>query len=798
MMFLGDDQRFQQFNLKLNLVSSPAEMLDKTNIYRIRFRLVITPKHGVLVFKQCKTLILRNGQVEITGEYTKNTIMLLAIKPNGPSFYNVLKIFAAHDGNIDLNRFNGYKGYIGIDVSENKTQSFVDKCIDGYESSLKPTKFDKRLYRFDDSNPLSTFKEQRINTTATEQHGIEPNDDWSSSDEGAMGGEVQNTDSPQIKLTEMTVDKLTEVNFMKVRESLPIATFRRDILASIERNRVIIISGETGSGKSTQVPQFLMEEATRNGMACRIILTQPRRIAAYTVAKRISVERGDEHGISVGHQIRLEKCRKAETNLIVKTSGYLLQRLIGTKSSDAYKNITHVILDEVHEREINTDLILIAITQVMILMSATLEADQFSEYFNNCPKINVPGRLFNVSCFYLDEVLYRTGFKTDEMKIYIEDTMHCESGQEQLLLAYNSTFNDDIIDFDLLVHVIDHIHSHTACDGSILIFLPGYHDIITLHDLLEIKFEGKENFRLFILHSCVEEENVFNPLPNGTRKIIISTNLAETSVTIDDVVYVVDVGKVKEHNYDSVTESTCLDTVDISKACTKQSSGRAGRVREGCAYRLYSIDKYEKMASYTTPDMLRMSLLEICLKAKLLADGSSIKQFLAEAIQPPSPQKVNNSIEILIKINALEPNEKITQLGSHLAHMPVNCQLGKMILYSIFLQCVDPVLTIVSALSVKSLYMLRKKKKDDCESNNEFENSNATNGFSDHQTILKTCEAWCNDLSKRSMQTIMGLRKLIMNHLKMAKYIDDDSKLNENASKWEIVKSCLVAGMCRK
>lgn len=269
--------------------------------------------------------------------------------------------------------------------------------------------------------------------------------------------------------------------------------------------------------------------------------------------------------------------------------------------------------------------------------------------------------------------------------------------------------------------------------------------------------------------------------------------------------YVVDAGKVKETSYDPLTESTCLDTVDISRACAKQRSGRAGRVCNGFAYRLYSTEKYEKMSDYTTPDMLRMSLLEICLKAKLLANGS-IETFLAEAIQPPSQARIRHSIDLLIKISALTPEKNITQLGKHLAHMPIDCQMGKMILYSVFLQCLDPVLTIASSLSVKSIHM-QKKKSDTSQSNYIFDD---TKCFSDHQKFLMIYETYTKEgkksdfykrykISKRSMQMIDGLRNLILQYLKMTKYIDGDiSKYNKNASKYEIVKSCILAGMYRK
>lgn len=238
-------------------------------------------------------------------------------------------------------------------------------------------------------------------------------------------------------------------------------------------------------------------------------------------------------------------------------------------------------------------------------------------------------------------------------------------------------------------------------------------------------------------------------------------------------VYVVDAGKVKQLCYDPMTESTGLDITDISKACAKQRAGRAGRIRHGFAYRLYSIQEYESMPNYTVPDMLRVSLHDVCLKAKLLYSDKSIEQFLSEALQPPSQALVQNSIELLTKINALDTKENITHLGNHLAQMPIDCQLGKMVLYSILFRCIDPVITIVSALSVKNIYMLRGKNQKSAAK--KIENI----AFSDHQMLQKIYEEWqrapdkkefCAShlLSKRNMAKIERVRELLYRHLNMA------------------------------
>lgn len=273
--------------------------------------------------------------------------------------------------------------------------------------------------------------------------------------------------------------------------------------------------------------------------------------------------------------------------------------------------------------------------------------------------------------------------------------------------------------------------------------------------------------------------------------------------------YVVDSGKVKQLSYDSISESTCLTSTNISQACAKQRAGRAGRIQNGYCYRLYSREQYETMEKYTLPEILRVPLTEICLNAKMLAGDLSIEEFLLRALQPPSVKNIRQSIELLKKINALDDNENITYLGIHLANMPVDCQYGKMILYAILMRCLDPVVTIVSALSVKDPFMLPLGSEG--EKINGIKKEFAQDSLSDHQMLLNTYNEWSNQrrkgefcqenyISSGNMTMIQGLRRLIMGHLKMAQLIAENSarnltKLNQNSLHWEVVKACLTAGM---
>lgn len=388
--------------------------------------------------------------------------------------------------------------------------------------------------------------------------------------------------------------------------------------------------------------------------------------------------------------------------------------------------------------------------------------------------------------------------------------------QQFTVLAYQMTNSQprDEIDHELLQTIIMHIHTEKPIDGSILVFLPGYEDIMTQKEMIETRFQFN-NYQLFVLHSGVngtnsaEQSRVFECMPMGIRKIILSTNIAETSLTINDVVYVIDAGKVKQLSYDSISESTCLTSTVISQACAKQRTGRAGRIRKGYCYRLYSLEQYEAMEKYTLPEILRVPLTEICLNAKMLSGDLSIEDFLLKALQSPSVKNIRQSIELLKKINALDTNENITYLGIHLANMPVDCQLGKMILYAIVLQCLDPVIIIVSALSVKDPFMLPLGNEGTKIS--QIKKEFSRNSLSDHQMLLNTFEEWlknkrqhdfCHDnyISHGNMQMIQGVRRLIMGHLKMANFISEGTsrcfrKLNENSQKWEVVKACLTAGL---
>uniref|UniRef100_A0A182LXQ0 RNA helicase n=1 Tax=Anopheles culicifacies TaxID=139723 RepID=A0A182LXQ0_9DIPT len=613
-----------------------------------------------------------------------------------------------------------------------------------------------------------------------------------------------------------------------VRNRLPIAQFHAVILKCIQQNQVLIISGNTGSGKTTQVPQYILEEAAQTKQPCRIICTQPRRISAVTVAERVCYERNEPLGDTVGYQIRLESRAKPTTNALYCTNGVLLRCLMGKGCSNFLKHITHIIIDEVHERDQYSDFLLIALKDNLtknphlkiILMSATIESDTFSKYFNNAPVIEIPGRLYPIEIVFLEDVLFNIETSNhnvrDVRKNIIENTDgHAGEGFKPLLDAYHTSVGDDRIDHTLIFDIIMYICQHKS-DGGILVFLPGYEDIQEQYGLINSKAPNLQSLRVLMLHSkmqTTDQHSVFKPVPPGVRKIILSTNIAETSITMDDVVYVIDSGKVKQKYYDSLTSTSLLAATWISQACATQRAGRAGRTRPGTCFRLYSRTRHSAMDQYALPEILRVPLTEICLQTALIMQDASIQEFLNKAITPPAAISIKQSIKYLQKVGALDDDENVTDLGYTLAELPVDARLGKMLLYGILLKCYEPVLLIVCILSVNDLFVIPPFAGDK-ERAKKMRRDLADNSYSDCYSLLRAYQRWLDIRSVAKRKELCN--RLFLNHGKLTMVHDLRNKihshlctigivkahgtgyaqhLNEYSTNWSMVKCVLLVGL---
>ena len=555
------------------------------------------------------------------------------------------------------------------------------------------------------------------------------------------------------------------------KAALPMSSYRDQVLTMVSENPYSIIVGATGSGKTTQVPQILFEEAIKagRGASCNVICTQPRRIAATSVARRVATERNEPLRKTVGYQVRFDSKPPCDPyGITYCTTGYLLERL-KHDADDVLDTVSHICIDEVHERDLYIDFLMIILKRSIkirrsegksvpkvILMSATLDTNLFADYFGEagddgiklpCPALSVPGRTFLVQERYLSSIM-------DEMRathgaVSVANLLNLHPATDEYIVAENafsarhreesaSTRRDSVIDWkgerqkpldpadaevasereealvpvSLVATTIAHICATTP-DGAILTFLPGLAEILDTqklllnHSPLGVDFGEESKFRIFPLHSTSTREQqaeIFNPQPHGCRKIILATNIAETSVTVTDVKYVIDSGKLRENRYDQLRRITKLQCVWVSKSNSKQRAGRAGRVQDGYYYALFSEQRSQTLKAIGQPELLRSDLQETSLDVKAQNFNESVQSFLAQAIEPPSAQAVGAAVQNLVDIEAFTANEGLTPLGRVLSRLPVHPSLGKMIILGVIFRCLDPMITLGASVTERSLF----------------------------------------------------------------------------------------------
>ncbi|XP_016979971.1 ATP-dependent RNA helicase DHX29 [Drosophila rhopaloa] len=509
-------------------------------------------------------------------------------------------------------------------------------------------------------------------------------------------------------------------SMLQERQSLPIFQHREKILSVLQREQVLIIKGATGSGKSTQLPQYILEWAAEHRAPVRIIVSQPRRIAAISVSERISQERGETPGSTVGYQIRMNSKCSSYTVLSLTTSGCLL-RALAMDGEAFFKNTTHLIIDEVHERDLDTDFLLLATKQELqknrhlrvVLMSATMDLNALSAYFGKATVMDVEGRSFAVKIFHLEDILSETGYMTQRMQTFLGEPTGEEDPSELLAAYYGGrTFVDPEIDNDLIVSLLE-LLLRSGDKGAVIVYLPGYSDMTMLMDRLENALPG-DQIQILLLHSHVdnnEQRKVFRVYPGVRLKIILSTNIGQTSITIPDLLYVIDTGRCKMKTYDPGTDASQLASTWISQADAQQRAGRAGRVRHGICYRLFDSDRFARMNLYTVPEIMRRTLDDICLLTKVAAPNRQIASFLSMALDPPQPEAVLQACSRLELLGVLHDlDEKITPLGRIIAELPLGVQMGKCLVYSIYFRCLGSMTIIAAYHSVKDPFVLTMER----------------------------------------------------------------------------------------
>ncbi|SJX64352.1 uncharacterized protein SRS1_14994 [Sporisorium reilianum f. sp. reilianum] len=554
-----------------------------------------------------------------------------------------------------------------------------------------------------------------------------------------------------------------------VRKSLPAVAAAAEILELIRTNRVVIIAGETGCGKTTQVPQFILDEAIEagSGSECNIVVTQPRRVSAIGVASRVAVERGEEldgkkkpvaSGSLVGYAIRGERRASRECRLLFTTTGVLLRRL-GAGGDTDLKGISHVVVDEVHERNVDSDFLLLELRELLkrnskikvVLMSATINQETFASYFGKAPCISIPGRTFPVEDYYLEDIVRESGFRPSGSEFrgggggarggkQIEEEMgqlrthlQAQSVDEETMRAVESlSRSGGRISYELIGAVVRYVveraeneelsgAADASVGGAILVFCPGVGEIRQAIDAISTSLRGQSKVEILPLHANLspdEQRRVFQPVRTGHRKIVVSTNVAETSITIPDVSYVVDTGRVKETRFEPESGLTRLVECWASRAACKQRRGRAGRVRAGECFRLYSrfVDE-KRMAAQQTPEMRRVPLESLFLEVKSMREDEDVKEYLNKALDPPSLASMDAALSNLVEAGVLQADKgyksRLTSLGKHLAQLPLDLRLAKLLIMGTIFGCLGPMLTVASIMSCKPLFAAPFEKREE-------------------------------------------------------------------------------------
>ena len=492
-----------------------------------------------------------------------------------------------------------------------------------------------------------------------------------------MPGSAQDEDEkPQ-----MTEYERKRMTLEETKKSLPVYPFRQSLLEAVEEHQVLIIEGETGSGKTTQIPQYLHEAGyTKDGK--KIGCTQPRRVAAMSVSARVAEEMGVKLGNEVGYSIRFEDCTSDRTVLKYMTDGMLLREFL-TEPDLASYNV--MIIDEAHERTLHTDILFGLIKDIarfrtdlkLLISSATLDAEKFSEFFDDAPIFRIPGRRFPVDIYYTK--------------------------------APEADYIDACVVTVLQIHVTQPL-------GDILVFLTGQEEIETAQELLTERTRklGSKIKELLIVPIYANlpsdmQAKVFEPTPPGARKVVLATNIAETSLTIDNIIYVIDPGFNKQNSYNARTGMESLIVVPVSKASANQRAGRAGRVAAGKCFRLYTAWAYQhELEQNTVPEIQRVNLGNVVLLLKSLGINDLIH---FDFLDPPPHETLVLALEQLYALGALNHMGELTKLGRRMAEFPVDPMQSKMIIASEKYKCSAEAVTIAAMLSNNASIFYRPKDK---------------------------------------------------------------------------------------
>ncbi|CAI9101453.1 OLC1v1038783C1 [Oldenlandia corymbosa var. corymbosa] len=516
-------------------------------------------------------------------------------------------------------------------------------------------------------------------------------------------------EEPLVEDLQKTAAKTLADKLQDDRKSLPVYQYKNQLLDAIDQYQVLVIMGETGSGKTTQIPQYLHEAGyTKRG---KIGCTQPRRVAAMSVAARVAREMGVKLGHEVGYSIRFEDCTSEKTKLKYMTDGMLLHEFLTEPDLASYSVL---MVDEAHERTLSTDILFGLVKDIarfrpdlkILISSATLDAQKFSDFFDYAPIFRIPGRRYPVEINFTKEP--------------------------------EADYLDAAIATVLQIHV-------TRPPGDILVFLTGQEEIETAEEILKHRTRGLGT-KIAELMICPIYANlptelqakIFDPIPEGARKVVLATNIAETSLTIDGIKYVVDPGFCKMKSYNPRTGMESLLVTPISKASANQRAGRSGRTGPGECFRLYTATNYNTdLAENADPEIQRTNLANVVLTLKSLGIND-ILHF--DFMDPPPVQSVLKALELLYALGALNSEGQLTKTGRRMAEFPVDAMLSKMIVASEKYKCSEEIITIAAMLSIGNAIFYRPKDKQ-VHADNARKNF-YTGNVGDHIALLRVYNSW--------------------------------------------------------
>ncbi|XP_037326303.2 probable ATP-dependent RNA helicase DHX40 [Pungitius pungitius] len=577
---------------------------------------------------------------------------------------------------------------------------------------------------------------------------------------------------------------------------LPIYRHKAELIQAVKDSTFLLVSGETGSGKTTQLPKFLHRAGfCKDG---RIGITQPRRVAAITVAQRVAQEMHCTLGKEVGYQVRFDDCTSQSTAVKYMTDGCLLREILADPVLSQY---SVVILDEVHERSLNTDILLGLLKKMfsksakasegrsfplkVVVMSATLEADKLSAFLGDCPVFTIPGRTFPVTSTFG----FAVGPKDIESSGYVKEVV-------KVALDVHTGEKAG----DILVFLTGQVEIERACD----LLYEKAESIDYRYDVEDQTVEGLLILPLYGSMPTDQQRQIFQPPPSGIRKCVVATNIAATSLTIDGIKYIIDSGFVKQLNHNSRVGMDILEVVPISKSEAEQRAGRAGRTSAGKCFRIYTKEFWEKnMPEYTVPEIQRTSLTAVVLTLKCLGVHDVIR---FPYLDCPEERFILEALKQLYQFDAIDRRGRVTRLGELMVEFPLHPGLTRAVIKAASLGCQDLLLPVAAMLSVENIFIRpghpEKQKEADEKHRALAARSGSMNDFATLLAVFQLCKssdrpsAWCKDhwVHWRALKSAFSVETQLREILLRLQQKRDFPVDTYDGDKSELFRRCLCTG----